>query len=134
VAAVDLVQGGHEKILSIRWQRWSSRGCTWTFACSRIIGRCICFVRWRVSCSSEWGRNLPRWKRVVWPLSCSIAWHTTKSIPFNSSVDEMKARLEELPNIGEVDVNRKGPSKEIEYSWQITFYPTLATSLPLHET
>ena len=60
--------------------------------------------------------------------------HTTKSIPFNSSVDEMKARLEELPNIGEVDVNRNGPSKELEYSWQITFYPTLATSLPLHET
>mmetsp|Transcript_25263 Transcript_25263/g.52844 ORF Transcript_25263/g.52844 Transcript_25263/m.52844 type:complete len:1508 (+) Transcript_25263:155-4678(+) len=47
--------------------------------------------------------------------------HTTESIPFNSSVDEMKARLEELPNIGQVDVQMSGPSKEMAYVWMITF-------------
>ncbi|KAL7537095.1 hypothetical protein ACHAXR_007582 [Thalassiosira sp. AJA248-18] len=47
--------------------------------------------------------------------------HMTGRIPFNSSVDEMKARLEELPNIGVVDVQMSGPSKEMAYNWMITF-------------
>jgi hypothetical protein len=47
--------------------------------------------------------------------------HTTGRIPFNSSVDEIKARLEELPNIGVVDVQKSGPSKELAYTWTITF-------------
>ena len=60
--------------------------------------------------------------------------HTTKSIPFNSSVGEMRVRLEELHNIGEVNVNRNGPSKELNTIGKSHSYPTLATSLPLHET
>lgn len=47
--------------------------------------------------------------------------HTTRRISFNSSVDEMKARLEELPNIGLVDVQMSGPSMEMAYTWTITF-------------
>ena len=47
--------------------------------------------------------------------------HTTRRIPFNSAVDEMKERLEELPNIGQVDVQMSGPSKEMAYEWVITF-------------
>ena len=35
--------------------------------------------------------------------------HTSGRIPFNSSENEMKARLEELPNVGTVDVQRSGP-------------------------
>ena len=47
--------------------------------------------------------------------------HTTDRIPFNSSVDEIKARLEALPNVGEVDVQMSGPTKEMSYNWMITF-------------
>eukprot|EP00804_Cyclotella_cryptica_P021433 CCRYP_005783-RA/>CCRYP_005783-RA protein AED:0.00 eAED:0.00 QI:831/1/1/1/1/1/3/2372/6166 len=47
--------------------------------------------------------------------------HTTGRISFNSSVDQLKARLEELPNVGEVDVQMSGPSKEMAYSWFVTF-------------
>ena len=47
--------------------------------------------------------------------------HTTRRISFNSSVDEMKARLEELPNIGLVDVQMSGPSMEMAYTWTIHF-------------
>ncbi len=48
--------------------------------------------------------------------------HITDPIPYNASEDTMKALLEALPNIGTVDVTRTGPSKEKEYSWDITFY------------
>ena len=51
----------------------------------------------------------------------TLRGHTTKSITFNSSVDEVKSRLEELPNIGKVDVRMSGPSKEMAYRWVITF-------------
>ena len=44
--------------------------------------------------------------------------HTTGRIPFNSPVDEMKARLEELPDIGQ---KMSGSSKEMAYNWMITF-------------
>lgn len=47
--------------------------------------------------------------------------HTTGAIPFNSSIDLMKERLEELPNIGRVRVERTGPSQESEYNWAVTF-------------
>ena len=47
--------------------------------------------------------------------------HTTGEIPFNSSVDLIKKRLEELPNIGRVRVERTGPSQELEFSWTVTF-------------
>ena len=51
----------------------------------------------------------------------TLRGHTTERITFNSSVDEMKSRLEELPNIGKVDVRMSGPSKEMAYSWVVTF-------------
>lgn len=45
--------------------------------------------------------------------------HTTDRISFNSSIDLVKARLEELPNVGEVNV--QSPSKELAYQWVVTF-------------
>ncbi len=50
-----------------------------------------------------------------------LCGHTTHCIPFNSAVDEMKAQLEELPNIGQIDVQMNGPSKETAYEWVIMF-------------
>jgi hypothetical protein len=47
--------------------------------------------------------------------------HTTRRIPFNSAIDEMKERLEEIPNIGQVDVQMSGPSKDMAYEWVIMF-------------
>jgi hypothetical protein len=45
--------------------------------------------------------------------------HTTDRISFNSSIDLVKARLEELPSVGEVNV--QSPSKELAYQWVVTF-------------
>ena len=47
--------------------------------------------------------------------------HTTGDIPFNASEDDVKARLEELPNVGKVDVQVGAPTNERGYTWTITF-------------
>lgn len=47
--------------------------------------------------------------------------HTTDDIPFNASEDDVKARLEELPNVGTVDVQVGSPTNERGYTWTITF-------------
>jgi hypothetical protein len=47
--------------------------------------------------------------------------HTTDLIDFNAADTDVKAKLEALPNIGVVDVERTGPSVYLEYSWRITF-------------
>ncbi|KAL3774885.1 hypothetical protein ACHAW5_007303 [Stephanodiscus triporus] len=67
------------------------------------------------SVTSQVGNELSGYFRL------RLRGHTTRRIPFNSSVDEMKARLEELPNIGKVDVRMSGPTKEMAYAWEITF-------------
>ncbi len=51
--------------------------------------------------------------------------HTTQHIPFDSAVDEMKAWLEELPNIGQVDALMTGPLKEMANERVITFVSNL---------
>lgn len=46
---------------------------------------------------------------------------TTDLIEFNADASTVKTVLQKLPNIGEVDVIRSGPSVWQEYSWTITF-------------
>ncbi len=48
--------------------------------------------------------------------------HTTALIDFNAAETDMKAKLEALPNIDLVEVNRVGPTVYKEYSWAITFH------------
>ena len=55
------------------------------------------------SVTSQVGNELSGYFRL------RLRGHTTRRIPFNSSVDEMKVRLGELPNIGQVDVQMSGP-------------------------
>lgn len=45
----------------------------------------------------------------------------TQDIDFNAADTEVAAALEALPNIGSVDVTRKGPDGQLGYSWSITF-------------
>ena len=49
--------------------------------------------------------------------------HITDDIPFNASDDELKDRLEALPNVGRVSVQAGigKPTKEYGYTWTITF-------------
>ena len=47
--------------------------------------------------------------------------HLTEDIDFNAADTQMKARLEGLPNVGVVDVERSAPSPEKGYSWTVTF-------------
>ena len=47
--------------------------------------------------------------------------HTSSSIPFNASADQMKSSLEALPNIVLVHVQRSAPTKELGFTWTITF-------------
>ena len=54
----------------------------------------------------------------------------TESIYHDASSLVMKSRLESLPNIHQVSVNRQGPDQVNGYTWRITFYVTKGT--PLH--
>jgi len=130
VAAVDLAQGGKEEIFSIEFQGSGLGGNIEALEVVpeylQIIGSSAdAFVlsdgesyaarNGIETITSRVGNELSGHFRL------RLRGHTTKKIPFNSSDEEMKARLEELPNIGEVDVTRTGPSKEHEYSWIVTF-------------
>jgi hypothetical protein len=51
--------------------------------------------------------------------------YRTKAIDFDASNTQMQTRLQALPNIGSVTVNRDGPTAQGEYVWTVTF-----TSMP----
>ena len=53
-----------------------------------------------------------------------VRGHTTEEIAFNASVDDVKARLEALANVGTVNVEVEGPTDELGYVWTITFVST----------
>lgn len=130
VEAVNLVHGGHEKISSIEFQGSGVGGniealsvvpehllILGSSADAFVLsdGESYAARNGLDSVSSLVGNELSGNFRL------RLRGHTTRRIPFNASVDEMKARLEELPNIGQVDVQMSGPSKEMAYTWLITF-------------
>lgn len=49
-----------------------------------------------------------------------MGW-TTRAITFNAANTDMKAALEDLPNIGTVNVVRSGPTAVNGYVWTVTF-------------
>eukprot|EP00970_Alexandrium_tamarense_P002964 scaffold427_cov103-Alexandrium_tamarense.AAC.19 len=130
VSEVDLDNGGYEKIFCIEFQGDGVGGNVEPIAIVPehllVLGSSAdAFVlsdgesyaarNGLDSVSSQVGNELSGRFRL------RLRGHTTGLIPFNSSVDEVKARLEELPNIGTVDVQVSGPSKEMAYSWTVTF-------------
>ena len=130
VSAVDLVNGGYEKIFRIEFTGHGVGGnidslvvvpeyhlVTGSSATAFILsdGESYAARNSIDAVTSQVGNELSGQIRL------QLRGHTTGRIPFNSSVDEMKARLEELPNIGTVDVQKSGPSKELAYTWTITF-------------
>ena len=56
--------------------------------------------------------------------------HITEEIPFNAASEMVKVRLESLPNVGNVQVKRGMPTKQMEFSWTITFISNLGTFPP----
>ncbi|KAL9189871.1 hypothetical protein ACHAXT_009546 [Thalassiosira profunda] len=130
VAAVDLTQGGHEKIFSVEFQGTGVGGnvealevvpehllVVGSSADAFVLsdGESYAARNGVESITSLVGNELSGHFRL------RLRGHTSGRIPFNSSENELKARLEELPNIGTVDVRRSGPSKEMAYTWTITF-------------
>ena len=130
VEAVNLVHGGHEKIFRIEFQGSGVGGnveallivpehllVLGSSADAFILsdGESYAARNGLDSVSSVVGNEL------FGNFRLRQRGHTTRRIPFNASVDEMKARLEELPNIGQVDVQVSGPTKEMAFTWLITF-------------
>ena len=130
VSAEELVNGGFEKIFRIEFKGHGVGGnidslivvpeynlVTGSSAAAFILSDGEFYVARNGidTVTSQVGNELSGQFRL------RIRGHTTERIPFNSSVDEMKARMEELPNIGRVDVQRSGPSKELAYVWTLTF-------------
>ena len=130
VSAVDLVNGGYEKIFRIEFVGHGVGGnidalvvvpgyhlVTGSSAAAFILtdGESYAARNGVDTVTSQVGNELSGQFRL------RLRGHTTGRIPFNSSVDEMKARLEVLPNIGTVFIERSGPSKELAYTWTITF-------------
>ena len=56
-----------------------------------------------------------------------LGGHITEYISFNAPSEMVKQRLEALPNIGEVAVERSPPSHEMGFSWTITFIKNPST-------
>ncbi len=54
-------------------------------------------------------------------FSFNLLGHRTAPIPFNGADTTLKAALEELANIGTVQVTRTGPDGQQGFSWMITF-------------
>ncbi len=54
-------------------------------------------------------------------FSLSLLGHETSPIPFNAADTTLKAALEELANVGTVQVTRTGPDGQQGFSWVITF-------------
>jgi len=54
-------------------------------------------------------------------FTLTLRGHTTAAITHMASDTTMKQRLEELPNIGTVDVHRTGPTPNGGYTWSVTF-------------
>ncbi len=130
VEAVNLVHGGHEKIFRIEFQ---GSGVGGNVESVLVVPEYILVVGSSAdafvlsdgesyaarngldSVTSAMGNELSGYFRL------RLRGHTTRRISFNASVDEMKAGLEELPNIGQVDVQVIGPTKEMAFTWVITF-------------
>ncbi|KAH8055103.1 hypothetical protein JL722_8528 [Aureococcus anophagefferens] len=53
--------------------------------------------------------------------TAELRQHTTEPIEFNAAASTMKARLEALPNVGNVDVLRSAPGSRREYAWTVSF-------------
>jgi len=51
----------------------------------------------------------------------TLLGHTTAPIEFNAADTEVKALLEQLPNIGTVSVVRSSPTPQLGYRWTVTF-------------
>jgi hypothetical protein len=62
-----------------------------------------------------------RGNQVGGAFQLTLLGHTTKNIPWDAAATTMKARLEELPNVGTVEVLREGPTPEGGYTWKTTF-------------
>lgn len=54
-------------------------------------------------------------------FTLTLRGHTTSAITHMASDSTMKQRLEELPNIGTVDVHRTGPNPAGAYTWTVTY-------------
>ncbi|KAH8092789.1 hypothetical protein JL720_4953 [Aureococcus anophagefferens] len=54
-------------------------------------------------------------------FTLTLRQHTTEPIEFNAAASTMKARLEALPNVGNVDVLRSAPGSRREYAWTVSF-------------
>jgi hypothetical protein len=54
-------------------------------------------------------------------FTLTLRGHTTSAISYKAADTTMKARLEELPNIGTVNVARTGPTSWGGYVWTVTF-------------
>ena len=130
VSAVDLVNGGFEKIFRIEFKGHGVGGnidslvvvpeyhlVSGSSAAAFILsdGESYAARNGIETVTSQVGNELSG------QFQLRLRGHMTGRIPFNSSVDEVKARLEELPNVGTVDVQKSGPSKELAYTWTITF-------------
>ena len=72
-------------------------------------------VRHCVYCASRSGVELGG------TFTLTLRRHTTEPIEYNAAASTMKARLEQLPNIGLVDVTRSAPGPRREYAWTISF-------------
>ena len=130
VVAVHLVHGGYEKIFCIEFM---GSGVGGNVEALLVVPEHLMVVgsfanAFTLSDGESYeARNAVEWftSRVGNEISGNfrlrLRGHTTRPIPFNSSVDDMKVRLEELPNIGQVDVQMSGPPKELAYEWMITF-------------
>ena len=72
-------------------------------------------VRHCVYCASRSGVELGG------TFTLTLRRHTTEPIEYNAAASTMKARLEQLPNVGTVDVVRSAPGPRREYAWTISF-------------
>ena len=54
-------------------------------------------------------------------FTLTMRGHETEPIEYNAADSTVKRRLEELPNVGTVTVNRVQTSPEKTYRWTVTF-------------
>lgn len=62
-----------------------------------------------------------RGNEISGTFTLTFRGHTTDPIDFDVADTVLKTRLEALPNIGTVKVERRGPFVQKEYAWSITF-------------
>ena len=62
-----------------------------------------------------------RGNEITGGFTVTYRGHTTDIIDYNAANTVFKTRLEALPNVGTVEVERVGPTVQNEYSWSVTF-------------